>query len=255
MLDKVRASDISRRSAVRPGGPVGSNGGYCNERRIPPGGPTVRVLIVDDHEIFREGLRLLLQLHNLSVVGEAADGMQAVQLIAAAHPDIILMDVTMPGMSGLTALARIKQIYPSIPILMLSAHSDERYVRMAMAQGASGYILKHAGRDDLLSAIQSVTRGLQYLGEGVEGEASAASVALDLDGDLIASLERLTTRQRQVLQLLAEGHKVKRIATELHISPKTVETHRSQIMERLAIEDSPGLVRFAIRSGLVTSER
>ena len=181
--------------------------------------------------------------------------MQAVQVIAASHPDIVLMDVTMPGMSGLTALSRIKQIYPSIPILMLSAHSDERYVRMAMAEGASGYVLKHGGLDDLINAVKNVTRGLQYLGEGVEGEASAPSVALDLDADLIASLERLTTRQRQVLQLLAEGHKVKRIAHELRISPKTVETHRSQIMERLGIEDIPGLVRFAIRSGLVTSER
>lgn len=236
-------------------GPEVYTAGSGTGRSSSPGGPTVRVLIVDDHEIFREALRLLLQVHNLNVVGEAANGMQAVQLIGTTHPDVILMDVTMPGMSGLTALGRIKQSYPSIPIIMLSAHSDERYVRMALAEGASGYILKHEGRDDLLNAIQTVTRGLQYLGEGVEGEASTASVALDLDANLIASLEHLTTRQRQVLQLLAEGHKVKRIANDLNISPKTVETHRSQIMERLDINDLPGLVRFAIRSGLVTPER
>ncbi len=189
------------------------------------------------------------------VVGEAADGFQAVQLMTSTHPDVILMDVTMPGMSGLTALARVKQIYPSVLILMLSAHMDERYVRMAMAEGASGYILKHGGRDELMNAIRSVTRGLQYMGEGVEGPQSEPNVAQDVDTDVIANLDHLTTRQRQVLQLLAEGNKVKRIATQLKISPKTVETHRSQIMERLGIEDLPGLVRFAIRSGLVTSER
>ncbi len=239
----------------RPFGPEWRDVGSGMHRSASAGETTVRILIVDDHEIFREGLSLLLAAEGFQVVGEAADGFQAVQLMASARPDVILMDVTMPGMSGLTALTRVKQIYPSVPILMLSAHMDERYVRMAMAEGASGYILKGGGRHDLMNAIRTVTRGMQYMGQGVEGPQSEPSVALDVDTDVIANLDHLTTRQRQVLQLLAEGNKVKRIATQLKISPKTVETHRSQIMERLGIEDLPGLVRFAIRSGLVTSER
>lgn len=161
----------------------------------------------------------------------------------------------MPGMSGLTALARIHQIYPSTRVIMLSAYSDERYVRMAFAEGAAGYVLKQADKGDLLAAIQAVTRGLRYVGAGVQRPTSEPSVTAEQPDESPLGLEKLTVRQRQVLQLLAEGLSVREIASRLHISPKTVETHRSQMMSRLKIGGLPGLVRFAIRMGLVSSER
>jgi DNA-binding NarL/FixJ family response regulator len=191
----------------------------------------------------------------VEVVAEASDGQQALRQIEIHQPDVVLMDVSMPLMSGLTALARIHQVYPTTRVIMLSAYSDERYVRMAFAEGAVGYVLKQADKGDLVAAIQAVTRGLRYVGAGVQQATSAPLVTAEQPDGSPLGLEKLTVRQRQVLQLLAEGLNVRGIATRLRISPKTVETHRSQMMLRLKIDDLPGLVRFAIRMGLVSSER
>jgi len=208
------------------------------------------VLLVDDHELFREGLKLLITgLRDIEVVGEACDGQEAVQKIDELKPAVILMDISMPGLNGLTATTRIAKLYPGTRVIMLSMHMDPSFVRQAMAAGASAYLLKGADRRELESAIRTVAAGGQYLSSALGETARTAA-----DATAASGVERLTPRQREVLQLLAEGNNVRAIAARLKVSAKTVETHRSLLMERLGIHDVPGLVRFAIREGLVSSE-
>jgi len=211
----------------------------------------IRTLIVDDHALFRAGLKaLLLALPDVQVVAEAETGEEALRLIEAHRPDVVLMDVTMPGLNGLTATARTVQAFPATKVLMLSMHADEEYARQSLEAGASGYLLKAARRDELERALRAVARGDTHLSPAVADAATARPAG----PAGAAPRERLTFRQREVLQLLAEGHKVRDIATRLGLSAKTVETHRSQIMQRLDIFNVPGLVRFAIRTGMVSAE-
>lgn len=210
----------------------------------------IRVLLVDDHELFREGLELLLTgLRDIAVVGQAGDGQEAVRLIAELKPDVVLMDISMPGMNGVTATTRVTKDYPPARVIVLSMHVDPSFVRQALAAGAAAYVLKGADRRELETAIRTVAAGGQYLSAAF---GDAGHPARDVTA--APGLERLTTRQREVLQLLAEGNNVRAIAGRLKVSAKTIETHRSQIMQRLGIHDVPGLVRFAIRVGLVSSE-
>ena len=210
-----------------------------------------RVLIADDHTLVRKGLRLLLEeTPGIRVVGEAADGQTALDCIELLHPDIVLMDITMPGLNGLDAVQRATKNFPKTRICILSMHANEAYVHQALGAGAAGYLLKGADRQELEHAIRTISAGGQFLSPEVASRmAQAVSPG---DGQ---PLEVLTSRQREILQLLAEGESTKSIAARLGLSAKTVEAHRANLMARLGIRDIAGLVRFAIRNALVTEDR
>ena len=213
---------------------------------------TIRVVIADDHVLFRAGVRgLLRSFGGIEVVGEAADGHEAVALAAAQRPGVLLMDIGMPGLNGIDALARVRAVLPTLQVIILSMHTGEEHVMRALKAGAAGYLLKSAQPDELERAVRQVARGEPYLSPAVSKHV-VQSYARGGQGG--TALERLTPRQREVLQLIAEGYTTKAIAARLKISVKTVETHRAQLMERLEIRDVVGLVRFALRRGLVDNE-
>jgi DNA-binding NarL/FixJ family response regulator len=212
---------------------------------------SLRVVLVEDHTLMRAGIRALLQpLADVEVVGEADNGPDAVSLVAAMRPDIILLDITIPEMNGLEVAERVAKDYPPTRTIILSMHTDAVYVRKALEAGASGYVVKDAGVGDLEAAIRAVMRGETYLSPGVKGTA-AQYLSHDPTED---PLKRLTRRQRETLELMAQGFGTRAIAEKLNVSVKTVEFHRAELMNRLEIHDVPGLVRFAIRAGLVSSE-
>lgn len=214
---------------------------------------TIRVLLADDHRLVRAGLRALLNsLGGIEVVAEAGNGYEALELAERHQPDVVIMDVGMQGLNGLDAAARMTKMDPAPRVIMLSMHANEEYVRRSLLVGAAGYLLKGAEPAELEIALQAVMRGETYLTPAV----SKQLIQNYLKGEPIAadSLQDLTPRQREVLQLIAEGHSTKDIAHKLNLSVKTIETHRSEIMNRLDIHDVAGLVRYAIRTGLVTPE-
>lgn len=215
----------------------------------------IRVLLADDHALVRAGLRsLLASMDGVEVVGEAADGHDALRLAGTLRPQVILMDIAMPGLNGLEATARITRGGARAPrVLILSMHVSEEYAAQAFRVGAAGYVLKDAAPTELEQALRAVARGEMYLSPAV-----SRHVVEDyrrLLGDVPDPLARLTPRQREILQLVAEGLSTKEIAQRLPLSAKTVESHRGQLMQRLGIRDLAGLVRFAIRVGLVSPER
>lgn len=211
---------------------------------------SIRVLLVDDHELVRAGIRLLLDGHApLEVVGEAKNGREAVEAVAKLRPDVILMDIMLPEMNGLEATAKIHDDCPNARVIILSVNDTKPYVLKALQAGAVGYLLKNVNRAELHRAIEAVVRGEVFLSSAISQHVVTGLLQKDEPEDPAA---RLTPRQREVLQLLAEGFKSKEIAKKLKISVKTVEMHRSQLMETLDIHDVPGLVRFAIRIGLIT---
>ena len=213
----------------------------------------IRVLLADDHVLVRAGIRSLLdKLSDVQVVGEANDGREALALIETQRPEVVMMDVAMPGLNGLEATARICQQYSQIRVIILSMHANEEYVLQALRAGAAGYLLKDAALTELETALNDVMRGATYLGPALAQRVAAYEQRVGSETSLV---ERLTPRQREILQLIAEGHTTQDIALILSISPKTVETHRAQLMERLGIYDVPGLVRYAIRSGIVVSDK
>jgi DNA-binding NarL/FixJ family response regulator len=216
--------------------------------------PRIRVLLADDHELVRSGLRALLEtLPDVEVVGDTGNGRAAIELTGECKPDIVLMDIEMPGLNGLEATARLQKTSPRTRIIILSMHADARYVAEALQAGASGYLLKNSEPKELALALTTVARGKTWLSPTVSRE-----VVRDyLDGDSYRATPRarLTPRQRETLQLIAEGKSTKRIAALLGVSVKTIETHRAQIMRRLEIHDVAGLVRYAIRHGLVQVDR
>jgi DNA-binding NarL/FixJ family response regulator len=213
----------------------------------------IRALLADDHTIVRAGIRSLLEKQpGLQVVAEAADGRQALALAATHQPDIVLLDIGMPGLNGLETTVRLRQAVPSARIIILSMHANEEYVVQALQAGASGYILKQSAIDDLGAAIKNVLAGQTYLCPTLAARLPGATAARS---DLPRSpLQTLTPRQREILQLIAERKNTKEIAGLLGLSPKTVEFHRAQLMERLHIFDVPGLVRYAIQSGVTPAE-
>jgi DNA-binding NarL/FixJ family response regulator len=213
----------------------------------------IRVMLVDDHKLVRAGLRALLQsLDGVEVVAEAAHGREALSLMVTYQPDVVLMDIGMPEMNGLEATARIVKDYPKSLVIILSMHSSEEYVLKALRAGAAGYLIKDAGSAELEVAVRAVARGESYLSPAVSKHVVGEYVRR-VSGEANPP-EVLTPRQREILQLLAEGHSAQDIAQTLSISVKTVETHRAQLMERLDIHDLAGLVRYAIRAGLVNPE-
>ena len=220
----------------------------------------VRILLAEDHTLVRAGIRALLQsLPGVEVVAEASDGREALRLVDSHHPDIVFMDIGMSGMNGLEATTRVVRDFADVHVIILSMHANEEYVLQALRAGASGYLLKDAGTAELELAVMAVTRGERYLSPAVSKHVideymrrvSGGSVNAQNEGN---PFDKLTPRQREILQLIAEGHTMQDIARILNISLKTVETHRAQLMERLDIHDVPGLVRYAIRIGLISSE-
>jgi DNA-binding NarL/FixJ family response regulator len=211
-----------------------------------------RVLLADDHALVRAGLRSVLAgVPDVEVVGEAGDGNEAVALAAELKPDLVLMDISMPELNGLEATRRVLKLKPAPRVLIVSMHADKEYVRRALRAGASGYLLKTADLRELTLAIAVVTRGEAWISPGVARTVVDELVRGQPDPE---SPEVLTPRQREILQLVAEGRSTKQIARRLHISVKTVDTHRAQIMERLGIRHIAGLIRYAIRAGMVARE-
>ncbi len=212
-----------------------------------------RVLLADDHVLVRAGIRTLLEkIPNVKVVAEAASGREALEMVKTKLPDLVLMDIAMADLNGLDALSRIAKDFPDVSVMILSAHANEEYVIRALRSGATGYLLKDAATAELELAISSVREGKTYLSPSISR--TAIDSYLERMGDVVSPLEQLTSRQREILQLIGEGKNTKEIASNLEISVKTVEAHRLQLMERLRIHDVPGLVRFAIRTGLVSAE-
>ncbi|MCS4503685.1 response regulator transcription factor [Arhodomonas aquaeolei] len=211
----------------------------------------VHVVLADDHALVRAGLRRLLELiDGVSVMGEVGDGRTLLRLLDDVPADVVLLDVEMPGMNGLEVLRRLRRAYPAVPVLMVSMHEEVATVARALRIGARGFLLKTARPEELERAVRAVHRGQRYLSESL----SAAEVQAELDrieaeeGD---PLSRLTDRQREVLQLIGEGYGTRAIAERMFVSVKTVETHRAALLQRLGVRDVIGLVKTAIRLGLV----
>src|SRR5919199_5494553 len=191
---------------------------------------TIRVVLVEDHTLVRAGIRALLQgLSDIQVVAEAADGLAALQVIETEQPDAVLMDISMPGLSGLETAARLRQQASAPHVILLSMHASEEYVMQALQQGVSGYLLKDAGTSELAAAIRAVAGGETYISPAV----STHLAGYIRRGGGASSGDTLTPRQREILKLIAEGRTTQQIAQQLHISVKTAETHRAQLMERL----------------------
>jgi len=214
----------------------------------------VRVLLADDHALVRAGIRALLEsLEGIAVVAEAGNGGEVLELARKHRPDVVLLDISMPGIGGLEASAQLKQELPEVRVVMLSMHANEEYVLQALRAGAVGYMLKDSATAELELALQAVMQGETYLSPPISKQVVEGYV--QRVGAEQPAADHLTPRQRQVLQLIAEGLSTKEIAYRLELSVKTVETHRAQLMERLQIRDIAGLVKYAIRNGLVSSEK
>jgi DNA-binding NarL/FixJ family response regulator len=213
----------------------------------------IRVLLAEDHTLVRAGFQALLRdLPGIQVIAEAGDGREALRLVETQRPDVVLMDITMPGLNGIEATARMVSDFPEVGVIILSMHADEEYVLRALHVGAAGYLLKDAEIVEFQCAITSVAKGETYLSPRISG---VVADYVRRAGREPTSLEMLTPRQREVLQLIAEGHTMAGIGQVLGISQKTAETHRMALMERLDIRDVAGLVRYAIRVGLVAADR
>ena len=214
---------------------------------------SLRVLLADDHALVRAGMRSLLRdIAGVEVVGEAADGAEALALAARERPDVVLLDIAMKGMGGLEAAAQFRAQHPGVKVIILSMHASEEYVLQALRAGAAAYLIKDSATAELELALKSVMRGESYLSPAISRQVVEGYVQRMGAG---ATEDPLTPRQREVLKGIAEGRSTKKIALDLGLSVKTVETHRAQIMERLGIRDVAGLVRYAMRTGLVPPER
>lgn len=235
-----------------------------------PAGEAITILLADDHDIVREGLRALLEMAgDLTIVGEACTGSEAVAEAERVQPRVVLMDITMPGLDGVEACRRIRQRLPETLVLFLTMHEADDYVFRAVQAGASGYVIKRSAATDLIAAVRAIAHGESFLSPDVArtlGERYAARVGRATDSPL-ASVEgvgsalplrdrydTLTSREREIFQLVAEGHTNLAIAHRLGLSAKTVETHRASVMNKLELRDVTHLVRYAVHRGLVSSE-
>jgi DNA-binding NarL/FixJ family response regulator len=208
----------------------------------------LRVLVADDHPILRDGLRAILNEKNMELVGEASDGLQAIKLCEKLTPDIAVVDVSMPLLNGIDAAREIRKVSPKTKIMILTVHTGERYFQAALRAGVSGYVLKSKSASNLMQAIDAAVNGEVYLSPCVPKAVVNAYLASDTPTD------PLSVREREVLQLIAEGKNVKEIGNLLGISTKTAESHRANIMHKLGIHDVAGLVCHAIREGLIQIE-
>jgi DNA-binding NarL/FixJ family response regulator len=211
---------------------------------------TIQVVLADDHALVRAGIRALLErIDKVEVVGEAGDGQQALKLIEELNPDVVLLDLTMPGLSGFEVLKETSERFPDVNMIVLSVHDSEEYAFHALRSGAVGYLPKSAASDELEVAIQQVLRGEKYLSPSI-----APDPLLEFSKES-SEIPELTPRQMEVLTLIAHGASTREVASALNIAVKTVETHRAQLMERLNIHDVAGLVRYAIKKGLINLDK
>jgi len=214
----------------------------------------INVLLVDDHKIVRDGLRSLLEKEpGINVMGETSSGREAVRFVSELEPDVVILDIGMPDLNGIDATRQMKARIPTTKILALSMHSDKRFVARMFAAGASGYLLKDCAFEELARAIRTVAQDQTYLSPSITTQVIKDYVRHLAVSDS-ARPEILTPREREVIQLLAEGKSTKHVAAALNISVKTVETHRSQIMEKLDIDSIANLTKFAVREGLTSLE-
>jgi DNA-binding NarL/FixJ family response regulator len=217
-----------------------------------PKSEIVRVLLAEDHTIVRKGLRSLLDGEaGIEVIGEAKDGREAIEKAGQLHPDVVVMDITMPGLNGLEATRQIKKRFPEVQVVILTVHANEEYVFQILRAGASGYVVKQAAPGELISAIQAAYRGESFLSPSIsrkviEEYVRQAEATAEPD-----SYDQLTDREREVLQLIAEGHPNREIAGLLHISVKTVETHRARLMDKLDLHSTAELTQYALRRGMI----
>jgi DNA-binding NarL/FixJ family response regulator len=213
----------------------------------------IKVLLADDHGIIRQGIRLLLEAEpDIEIVGEAASGHTALNLVEKLGPDIVLMDISMADLNGLEATRTICARYPTTQVIILSMHTEERYVLSSLHAGAHGYVLKQGLKDEMLMAIRAVHRGEYFLASRISATVVHNYLNLAADNAEAGPLDRLTLRERQILQMIAEGHSNQEIANRLVLSAKTVERHRANLMSKLGIHNTAGLVRFAIQYGLIS---
>lgn len=216
---------------------------------------SISIVLADDHTLFRDGLRALLERQaDMTIVGEVDDGAAAVRAAKTQRPELLVMDISMPGLNGIEATRQIAADYPEVKVLCLSMHHDRRYVLAALEAGASGYLLKESALDELTRAIHEIAGGRTYLSPAI---ASVVVDAFKSEGQsaAFAPFDVLTQREREVLQLLAEGHSTKRVAARLNVSAKTVSTHREHIMKKLDLHSIAELTKYAIREGLTSVDR
>ncbi len=216
----------------------------------------IKVLLAEDHTIVRKGIRSLLDDDkDIEVVDEAEDGREAIEKAEKLQPDVVVMDITMPGLNGLEATRQIKKHFPEIKVLILSMHANEEYIFQTLRAGASGYLIKKAAPRDLILAIQAAKRGESFLSPSISRTVIEEYIKkAEKTNEEEGPFERLTDREREVLQLIAEGYSNREIADKLYISTKTVETHRSHLMEKLNINNVADLTKYAIRKGLISLE-
>jgi two-component system, NarL family, response regulator NreC len=217
-----------------------------------PKSDKIRVLLADDHEIVRQGVKMILTNEpDIEVVGEAEDGEQAVEMAKHLKPDVAVLDISMPGINGIEAIRQIKAALPNVHTLALSMHADDTYVFQVLKAGGSGYVLKRAAATDLVQAIHAARRGDAFLYPAVAKAAVADYLKRVESGEGRETYDGLTEREREILTLVAEGATNQEISEKLHISVKTVQTHRTHIMEKLNLHDRTMLVRYAVRRGLI----
>jgi DNA-binding NarL/FixJ family response regulator len=212
----------------------------------------IRVVIADDHHLVRQGLRALLErASDVEVVGEAADGYEALALTERLLPDVLVLDINMPGMTGIQVVEQLRSRKLATAIVMLSMYSDETLVRQALQKGARGYLLKRSVTEELLLAIRAASGGELYLSPEVSGMVVSGFLSTPTSGERAGGFEELSPREREVLKLIAEGETNPAIAGRMGISVKTVESHRANLMTKLDVHDVPGLVRVALKQGLI----
>jgi two-component system response regulator NreC len=213
----------------------------------------LRILLADDHVVMRSGLRALLERQpNLEIVGECENGREAVELAASVRPDVVVMDVGMPVLNGIEATKAIVSKQPATAVVILSMHADESYVMRALKAGARGYLLKDSAAADLIGAIQTISRGKSFFSPKVSHILAEDYIRVLKQKGAVDSYDLLTDREREILQLLAEGNGNKEVATSLNISPYTVETHRGHILQKLNLHNAAELVLYAVRKGIIS---
>ena len=216
---------------------------------------TITVFLADDHAVFREGLQFLLEAQgDIKVIGDAADGREAVRQVVQLCPDVVVMDVAMPALNGVEATRQICALCPQTHVVVLSMYYTTEHVFQALDAGASGYLPKESAGIEVVNAIRAVCAGHRYLSQEISDKVIDDYVRQRAASDTQTPLERLSPREREILQLVVEGRSSAEIAEDLSLSPKTIETYRSRMMHKLGISDVPGLVKFAIMNGLISLE-
>jgi len=213
---------------------------------------SIKVFIADDHKMFREGFKAQLDnVESMTVIGEATNGNEAVRMVEKLKPDVVVLDVTMPLLNGIEATRRILKSFPNIKVIILSMHADRIYVKEALKAGAEGYLLKEDSFEQLIEAIKTVLRGKVYLSKALEETMVDDFVRQIRHGEVDTKVDPLTSREREILQLIAEGKTSREIADILNVSSTTIDTHRKNIMDKLSIHNTAGLVKYAIKHKII----